>query len=944
MLIIICFTAVFLLSADSYVIITSGAYLKLTSSGDDKSYLVNGGVEDGQVIVNNGGTLTYWSSEALSDFTVTDENPSAQNNYISFDGSDDYISISDHSTLDLSASMTIEFWVYTTSNTEAYQWVICKSVGDDNENFRIGFSPYNNNIYFDYGDGNQNTQTTSFTIDTDTWYHMAFSVSAGNTAKIYVNGMEATSYEPNPNATAPNPIPTNDSNLEIGRYSNYTKLTGRLDELRIWNDIRTESEIRQNMYHELPNPTSETNLASYYQLNSDLSDISSNSNNGTFYGGSVSYTPSPAFFGPKKCLDFDGTDDYVNCSTINLSGSAVTLECWVNAYAFQSATPYISSIMGTESGGTALLRFGDAELAMNKVQFVIDIGGQTKLDGVTELTTDKWYHIAGVYDGSDMRIYINGKLDASKIQTGSITSNGAFCIASNTGSERFLDGSIDEVRVWSDARTASEIRENMCKNLTGNEAGLVAYYTCDNTSGTKLQNIKSTSYDGTLNGGMGNSNWTTSSAFNTWLSTSSSSWSSATNWSRGSDPASSDNVGIYSYTDGTDAILSDSPEVNNFLFGSSSSITLSSGFTVNGNLILESNLDLNGQTITLGSSATLLEDSGKLSGSTGTITTTRDIGTPSSDNIAGLGAELTSSTIMGSTTVTRGHTQQTGAGGTGINRYYDITPTTNTGLNATLVFHYNDDDISGYSESALSLWKSENPYSAWTEMGGTVSEANNTVTLSGIDSFSRWTATDSDNSLPVTLSSFTGSLENGFPILNWITESELENLGWNIYRSKSENGLENNSLQLNDQLIPGMGTVSIPTDYSYIDEEPIEETGLHYYWLESVSYSGELEIYGPVSIDLSNSVLIPEIPLRSYINKNYPNPFNPVTTIKFGVKEGEIGKFSIYNILGQKVLSKKFEAGFHTFTWDASKQASGVYFYQLRTPSYYKTKKMIMLK
>ncbi len=77
---------------------------------------------------------------------------------------------------------------------------------------------------------------------------------------------------------------------------------------------------------------------------------------------------------------------------------------------------------------------------------------------------------------------------------------------------------------------------------------------------------------------------------------------------------------------------------------------------------------------------------------------------------------------------------------------------------------------------------------------------------------------------------------------------------------------------------------------------------------------------------------------------NYPNPFNPITTIEFGIREGESGTLTIYNILGQKVLSRKFEAGFHTFNWDASNQASGVYLYRLQTPSYYKTNRMLMLK
>jgi len=78
-------------------------------------------------------------------------------------------------------------------------------------------------------------------------------------------------------------------------------------------------------------------------------------------------------------------------------------------------------------------------------------------------------------------------------------------------------------------------------------------------------------------------------------------------------------------------------------------MTLSSAATVNGNLILESNLDLNGQTITLGEDATLVEGSGRLYGTTGTITTTRALSNISSENVAGLGAQITTTANMGST-------------------------------------------------------------------------------------------------------------------------------------------------------------------------------------------------------------------------------------------------------------------------------------------------------
>jgi hypothetical protein len=75
---------------------------------------------------------------------------------------------------------------------------------------------------------------------------------------------------------------------------------------------------------------------------------------------------------------------------------------------------------------------------------------------------------------------------------------------------------------------------------------------------------------------------------------------------------------------------------------------------------LESNLGLNGQTITLESSGYLIEDAGLLNGSSGTITTTRSIDTPSAENVGGLGAEITTDSNLGSTSITRGIAAQTG--------------------------------------------------------------------------------------------------------------------------------------------------------------------------------------------------------------------------------------------------------------------------------------------
>ena len=204
-----------------------------------------------------------------------------------------------------------------------------------------------------------------------------------------------------------------------------------------------------------------------------------------------------------NALSFDGSNDYVDCGTINLSGSALTFEAWVRPVAFQSASPFISSIMGEEaSGNAALIRFGDGVLSTNnKPQFVLRIGGsEAKLWGSTALSTNAWYHLAATYDGSYMRIYVNGKEDASQSQSGDFTANAAFWIA-GINSSRYLNGQMDDVRVWNVARSAENIRANMHRELQGNETGLVAYYKMDTGTGTTASDSSGSGNDGALTNG-----------------------------------------------------------------------------------------------------------------------------------------------------------------------------------------------------------------------------------------------------------------------------------------------------------------------------------------------------------------------------------------------------------------------------------------------------------
>jgi hypothetical protein len=105
-----------------------------------------------------------------------------------------------------------------------------------------------------------------------------------------------------------------------------------------------------------------------------------------------------------------------------------------------------------------------------------------------------------------------------------------------------------------------------------------------------------------------------------------------------------------------------------------------------------------------------------------------------------------------------------------------------------------------------------------------------------------------------------------------------------------------------------------------------------------------------VSIDMANlageSVAAKVTPKAFALNQNYPNPFNPTTTISFALPTAAQYTLTIYNVTGQSVaeFTGAAEAGIVSVNWNASNNASGVYFYKLSAGSFTATKKMVLLK
>jgi len=378
--------------------------------------------------------------------------------------------------------------------------------------------------------------------------------------------------------------------------------------------------------------------------------------------------------------------------------------------------------------------------------------------------------------------------------------------------------------------------------------------------------------------------------------------------------------------------------VNDLTIDNTAGVTLTAGVTVNGTLAVnDGDLDLNGNTITLGTTAVIAETPGNtVMGSSGMITTTRLLNAPSSDNVGGMGAMLTLSANLGSTIIERIHSPATGNGNFGINRQFNIEPTNNTGLNATLRFYYDESELNSISEANLILFKSTTGAdSTWTGVGGAVNVSENYVELAGLNSFSHWTLADLNNPIPVELTSFSASVVNNIVSLSWTTATELNNSGWDIERKSA---IVKDDSWTKIGFVKGSGSSTEVKSYLFKDENVA--SGKYNYRLKQIDFDGKFSYSNIAEISITG-------PDKFELYQNYPNPFNPETEIRFEVPTSTFVNISVYNLIGEKVttlLNENIEQGVHLIKFAGSNLPSGIYIYRLTSGSTNITKKMTLLK
>ncbi|MBP7563232.1 MAG: T9SS type A sorting domain-containing protein [Candidatus Cloacimonetes bacterium] len=205
-----------------------------------------------------------------------------------------------------------------------------------------------------------------------------------------------------------------------------------------------------------------------------------------------------------------------------------------------------------------------------------------------------------------------------------------------------------------------------------------------------------------------------------------------------------------------------------------------------------------------------------------------------------------------------------------------------------------------------------------------------------------------DDTLPVQLSSFSAVVNTDNQVnVKWTTQSETNLIGYHIYRNHSQN-LET-AERISNSII-NAANQSIEHQYSYIDYDVVSGN-TYYYWLKSIESDGSIEYFGPVQIKISDDDQIISITEVTDMMNAYPNPAKSTVETHFDirVKTGETANLKIFNIKGQLVREySSIEAGTHNLVWDKKdyhKQTckTGIYFYQLTSPSCSSIKKMLII-
>ena len=469
---------------------------------------------------------------------------------LDFDGSNDIVTVANIGTL---SSVTVEFWMYNTDsgNGGRYAQMVSRGANGSGWDWSVYLQSLSvaNTLRW-VGPGGTTIDTN--VIPLNTWTHIAVTCNNVQT-KIYINGALIRTQ------STTNAMTNQTSSVMFGNDVSMSRpYRGRLSEIRIWNIIRSDSDI--STYYNTTLVGNETGLIGYYKLNSTSGstavDTSSSARNGTLsnfllsgatsnwvvggpplgitptigalaviptktFGTDVSFNltdpssnssgaftysssnTSVATLNSTNALSFDGVNDGVALTSYPSLNSTnqLTIEGWIYTTGYSNMIVTINS--------TAALEI-NAQGRISLYATTVGTGGNYLIVSDSAITLNAWVYIAVVKnDNGYNKLYVNNAL----VKNTADTTSGVFVAATGLSLGANVQASIyssirmSEFRMWTVARTAQQLTDTYNIQIPSNSSGLAIYYKFNqgtpngtNTGLTTLTDSTSNNYHGTLQG------------------------------------------------------------------------------------------------------------------------------------------------------------------------------------------------------------------------------------------------------------------------------------------------------------------------------------------------------------------------------------------------------------------------------------------------------------
>jgi len=492
-------------------------------------------------IHSNDGTLTSGAGGTNTTVSSMWDKNGKNGGAMEFDGTDDWVDVLSSNVFATSTKpFSFTSWIYLDSFANTYSKVAILRT-DTTTPFEISFS--DNASYLGIVIGSQSNWAQSKTDTpaadlTGAWKHIGVTyngLGSGTRSNfnVYIDSIKQT-------FTAPGGFAGLSQMTRIGATGGASNFwDGRIDEVKIWNYALTEDEVKQeynggsamslgggtasanndgttvtgaNAKYCVPGDTAQCDapvleLAMDEMTGTTVYDTSGNGNNGTISG--ASWDPIGKH---GSALDFDGVNDIVNIPTTNdvfdfgsYDTAKFTVSTWVKTDTSSCTLGDGSDVyVSRYSGSTIFLIRCRTD---NKASFYVRDSNNNSADtgdGITSLNDNEWHFLTGVYDNSEVRIYVDGVLENSNTDTltGNFDSASDIYIAQHGGNYEAA-GIVDGVRIYDYARTPAQIAYDY------NKGKPIAHWKMNEGVGTTVYDWSGNENEGTMTNMDASTDWVT---------------------------------------------------------------------------------------------------------------------------------------------------------------------------------------------------------------------------------------------------------------------------------------------------------------------------------------------------------------------------------------------------------------------------------------------------